>query len=117
MGLGNALTDAVKDVMNYNDELWNERHKETCGRISALETGHKDIRIFLFGNGKAERSVDWQVRENTKFREEMESMIRAIQHDVMKKVAWAVLTMTVLLIGGFGSVIALILKVTSEVPK
>jgi len=103
--------------MEFNEKLWEERFSETNRRLDRHRDSITDIRIALFGNGKKDASLVTQVRENTKFREEMEKLMNSIRTDILKRIAWAAVVLTVVLLGGFGSVIAIILSMINNIPK
>lgn len=118
MGLGNEvcravqhLTQSIGRFMDFNAELWDERFKELCARAERIEKDLKTFHVAVFGNGEKENSIDDQVRQNTKFRKEMEGLMTNIRNDIVKRMVWAGLFFTVIMLGGFAGIIIAIINI------
>lgn len=122
MGLGNELcraaqhlTQSIGRLMEFNADLWNERFSSINKRMDTSETKLQGIHIALFGNGEKDKCISEEVKRNSLFREEMEKMLHAIRNDLVKKMAWALVIVTVVLLGGFGGILYSIMNVTTKI--
>jgi len=122
MGLGNELCRAVQhltttigSVMEFNADLWTERFDSIKTRQEKSDAQLQSIHIALFGNGQKDNCISEEVKRNTEFRKEMEQMLHAIRNDLVKKMAWALVIITVILLGGFGGIFYAIMNVMTKV--